>query len=76
MDVCMDGWGIEGWMDEWMNGWMYGWMKDRGIDEWMDEGIGGMTNISVVTIVILGGVQAEWLVEFILTFINLLVRIH
>lgn len=46
------------------------------MDEWTGRWIGVMINISVVTVVVLGGAQAEWLVDFILTFISLLVRFH
>ena len=38
----MNGWWMDGWMDEWMNdewmdGWMNEWMMNGWMDGWMDE---------------------------------------
>ena len=54
------------WADGWMGGWMDGSMDEQ-VYVWVDGWMSRTTSITVVMVVVLGGTQAEWFVDFILT---------
>ena len=49
-----------------MGGWMDGSMDEQ-VYVWVDGWMSRTTSITVVMVVVLGGTQAEWFVDFILT---------